>query len=67
MHSVVRDSPPPDSQALVVDTEPTPETYTIFTVTNRLRAKPLMVKVQVNKQETPMEIDTGASLLIDWA
>ena len=62
MHSVVKDSPPPDSQALVVDTEPTPDTYNLFTVTNG--AKPLMVKVQVNKQEIPMEIDTGASLSI---
>ena len=62
MHSVVKDSPPPDSQALVVDTEPTPDTYNLFTVTNG--AKPLMVKVQVKKQEVPMEIDTGASLSI---
>ena len=62
MHSVVKDSPPPDSQALVVVTEPTPDTYNLFTVTNG--AKPLMVKVQVNKQEIPMEIDTGASLSI---
>ena len=57
-----RQPPPPDSQALVVDTEPTPDTYNLFTVTNG--AKPLMVKVQVNKQEIPMEIDTGASLSI---
>ena len=34
MHSVVKDSPPPDSQALVVVTEPTPDTYNLFTVTN---------------------------------
>ena len=52
MHSVVKDSPSPDTQALVVVTEPTPDTYNLFTVTNG--AKPLMVKVQVNKQEIPM-------------
>ena len=62
MHSVVKDSPPPDSQALVVNTELTPDTYNLFTVTNG--AKLLMVKVQVNKQEIPMEIDTGAFLSI---
>ena len=41
MHCGVKDSPLLDSQALVVDTEPTP--YNLFTVT-----KPLMVKVQIN-------------------
>ena len=75
MHSVVKDSSHPDSQALVVDNEPTPDTYNLFTATNG--AKPLMVKVQVNKQEIPMEIDTGLPyqllvrkhlicFLVDW-
>ena len=45
MHSVVKDSLPLDSQALVVDTEPTPDTYNLFTITNG--AKPSMVKVHV--------------------
>ena len=54
--------PPPNSHALAVDTEPTPDTYNLFTVTNG--DKSLMVKVQVNKQEILMEIDTEVSLTI---
>ena len=45
-----------------MDTEPAPDTYNLFIITNG--AKPSMVNVQVNKQEFLMEIDTGASLSI---
>ena len=57
----MKNSLPPVSQTLVVDTEPTPDTYNFVTVTNG--AKHLMAKVQVNIQDISMEINTGASLL----